>query len=52
MEIRTCPKCGQEYTGEPAVSRRDESDICPRCGRKEAIEDFVQWRKDGSPVEE
>ena len=29
IKIRTCPICGQEYTGHPAISRTDnESPIC------------------------
>ena len=34
-----CPKCGQEYTGHPALSRKDgETLICPDCGTREALE--------------
>ena len=37
---RTCPKCGCEYIGRPALSRRDnETEICPDCGTREALED-------------
>ena len=36
---RTCPKCGQEYTGHPALSREDgETMICPDCGTREALD--------------
>lgn len=36
---RTCPKCGQAYTGRPALSREDnETLICPDCGTREALE--------------
>ena len=35
----TCPKCGQEYTGHPALSRVDgETLICPDCGTREALD--------------
>lgn len=34
-----CPKCGQEYTGHPALSREDcETLICPDCGTREALD--------------
>ena len=34
-----CPKCGQEYTGHPALSRVDgETLICPDCGTREALD--------------
>lgn len=37
----TCPKCGREYRGRPAMSRRDnETAICPLCGTREALEDM------------
>jgi len=47
MEQRVCPKCGQPYTGHPALSRADNSTpICPDCGIREALESI------GVPVEE
>ena len=34
-----CPKCGQSYTGHPAISRTDgETQICPDCGTREALD--------------
>ena len=34
-----CPKCGQKYTGHPALSREDgEMLICPDCGTREALD--------------
>ena len=39
-EIRfgVCPRCGQDYTGHPALSRADnETLICPDCGTREAL---------------
>ena len=33
-----CPKCGQSYTGRPALSRNDgKTLICPDCGVREAL---------------
>lgn len=35
----TCPKCGKEYTGVPALSRLDNTTlVCPECGTREALE--------------
>ena len=34
-----CPKCGIEYQGYPALSRKDnKTPICPDCGTREALE--------------
>ena len=34
-----CPKCGQPYTGRPALSRADDrTAICPDCGTLEALQ--------------
>ena len=36
---RTCPICGREYDGRPALSRADGTTlICPDCGTREALE--------------
>jgi predicted RNA-binding Zn-ribbon protein involved in translation (DUF1610 family) len=41
LGIKICPICGNEYTGYPAISRKDnETEICPSCGHKEAIQAF------------
>lgn len=37
-EKLTCPKCGNAYTGRPALSRKDNSLIYPNCGTREALE--------------
>lgn len=37
-KMKTCPRCGQSYTGYPAVSRNGLGDICPACGQREALE--------------
>lgn len=40
--IKICSICGKEYTDASAISRRDNvTEICPRCGLKEAIEDYL-----------
>lgn len=37
-EIPTCPICGQQYTGVPALSRTDNrTPICPDCGTRQAL---------------
>ena len=33
------PVCGREFFRPPAISRRDNSLICSRCGTREALED-------------
>lgn len=39
MITRTCPICGKEYTGVPALSRLDnETPICPDCGIRQSLE--------------
>lgn len=41
LEIQRCPKCKKEFTEYPAISRIDnETEICPECGVREAIEAF------------
>ncbi len=41
MELQKCPKCGKEFTEHPALSREDnETEICPECGVREAIEAY------------
>lgn len=37
-----CPKCGKNFTEPPAMSRIDNSSICPLCGNKEALDIAVQ----------
>ena len=38
-EKLTCPICGQEYTGAPALSRIDNQTlICPDCGTRQALD--------------
>lgn len=38
---RTCPICGGEYHGAPALSRTDNSTmICPDCGTRQSLENM------------
>lgn len=40
--LRTCPLCGAQYGGVPALSRKYPStSICPDCGTREALESIV-----------
>lgn len=37
--FKTCPRCGKQYRGAPALSRVDNKTlICPDCGTREALE--------------
>lgn len=37
--LRTCPRCGAQYGGVPALSRKyPNTQICPDCGTREALE--------------
>ena len=38
FRISVCPRCGQTYTDRPAISRVDNTPICPDCGTREALE--------------
>jgi len=39
---KKCPKCGNWFLSYPALSRRDNKTyICPDCGVKEAMEDYM-----------
>ena len=43
---KKCPKCGNWFLNYPALSRRDNSTyICPDCGVKEAMEDYMSSMK-------
>ena len=38
-ELSTCPFCGAQYGGYPALSRKyPNTQICPDCGTREALE--------------
>lgn len=37
--LRTCPRCGAQYGGVPALSRKyPNTQICPDCGTREALQ--------------
>jgi hypothetical protein len=39
--IPKCPRCGEEYSEFPALSRVDnETAICSTCGMREAMADY------------
>ena len=41
--MNTCPRCGKDYDGYPALSRVDNAtNICSACGTAEALEDFAR----------
>ena len=47
FEIQRCPKCKKEFTEYPALSRADnETEICPECGIREALETYLSHRHD------
>lgn len=48
-----CPICNKEYSGHPALSRKDnKTKICPDCGVKEALSEHasmiakMRWKKE------
>ena len=46
-EFSTCPICGRQYFGYPALSRTDNKTlICPDCGVAEAIAIFMNSKED------
>lgn len=46
LEIQRCPKCKKEFTEHPAISREDnETEICPECGVREAMEAYMKATK-------
>lgn len=43
---RICPICGIGFSEHPAISRKDnKTEICPRCGMKEALDDWQSATK-------
>lgn len=44
--LKTCPICKSKYNGYPATSRKDnKTEICPSCGQKEALDDYMGYLK-------
>lgn len=44
-EPKICPKCKETYTEPPALSRIDNTDICPDCGIREALDSIPGDKK-------
>lgn len=45
MKYRECPICKMPYSFPPAISRKDnKTEICPRCGQREALVEFFVKR--------
>jgi len=45
-QFKVSPKCKQKYTQHSAISRVDnKTNICPTCGIKEALIQFIQSKK-------
>lgn len=41
-ETTKCPRCNQNFTEYPALSRRDnKTEICSKCGQEEAMFDYA-----------
>ena len=41
ITAKTCPVCGSEYHGAPALSRIDNATmICPDCGTRQSLENM------------
>lgn len=50
-KTKTCPKCGAEYIGVPALSRIPELGcICPDCGCREALESIGISREEQDKI--
>ena len=46
VQYKLCPKCKQKYTQYSAISRIDnKTNICPTCGIKEALIQFIKSKK-------
>lgn len=47
IEVQNCPKCHKDFVDIPALSREDnETEICPECGVREAVEAFAKAIED------
>lgn len=45
-EVKICSRCGKEYKGVGAISRKDnKTEICSACGTKEALEVYNDYLK-------
>lgn len=51
MKNKICPKCHKQYSGYPAISRRDnKTEICSGCGQIEALEDLAKYLHDKGEI--
>jgi ribosomal protein S27AE len=42
IKLVTCPRCGRDYQGYPALSRLDnKTEVCSPCGTDEALRDML-----------
>lgn len=40
---QVCPICNKEFNCYPAISRKDnKTEICPKCGMMEALDNFIR----------
>lgn len=44
---KICPKCGREYFEHSALSRVNDSEICPECGMLEAARWSAAEKEEG-----
>ena len=45
--VKKCPNCGAYYILHPALSRLDnKTEICPKCGKEEAVLQLLQYIKE------
>lgn len=45
-EVKICSRCGKEYKGVGAISRKDnKTEICSACGTEEALEVYSDYMK-------
>ncbi len=48
MNIQICPRCKQEYSEQPVLSRKDAGiKICPKCSSAEDLEAFIIYDRTG-----
>ena len=48
--LRVCPLCGMEYDEHPALSRADNTPICPDCGVREALSSIGVAQKEQEEI--
>ena len=51
VQLRTCPHCGEVYSGHGSVSRADNlTVICPDCGTREALQSIGVDKKEQEKI--